>query len=988
MIPDPSYPTYESANRAMQMSDAFVQQARMQAQAQMYQQQMAFTGGQGGGQPGIMAYAAGAGSRFMGGMASGISGQMSQFMGGLGTAAGVGAVVAQPMFGQMGNVLEGSRYTGAGARESFSSLLATAYAPLSLFPQAGTSFGMEQGLRRQMAREETGRRMTQAGRGTAVALMDAHTLGLGSYFMRRSGSDVAYLGEQERERSVQQRLGFLRGGQYGGSEGVGVGREYLTQGAGRELMRGMRESERGLQHSYGLSREQMGTIRDVALGAVDTTRIQQAGAGGHRGMGALGREMGEIGRQAAAMSREMQLTEPQLKAFMDSMKSVMKVTGESIRSFNEENRRTSSAGPFSAAQVGQFRTQAMGVGQQLFMNAPSFASDAMRQAQQVSDFRRSGVISSSTLLREGGGLDADAMMRMTMARVQQQAGLVQGGNFNQALLLASQNKGGYGAMLGGASFFETQGAAAATVIANPWAMLQARMDPSAVQRVTMSAPAIAFMQSQQRQVFMQGNNEAVRAQKIASFGRQMGMDMTTAQGASNARIRFEELEEMKSSISDRLRDRTGDEWQRAATTGKMSSKALGDTLFGFAAETGASGDASVDALEQVMIDPDLSRAWAGANTRAKKSEVLERGATRRQAIGEKSALNLADDKISAIKKIGVGGIMPGSPGNDMRNAAADVAKGLAAAGLNNEAIVKKVFGSSANYLSPYTKGTPTETKIVSLGGGKFETMSRKLKISGDEITEAVDAFKKKAKVRIPSDKQMVGVFTDWAASKEAEGKSPWEKWEKGGEVEWGDVQFRNLFRAATGRGDGETLEEAEGRVGLERKWSKRKGDYGGTLGLLAEAGVGVEGSLSDVAGKLPAALDKLGERVKGDRRLAPLLQVASQMKDGRFENVNFEKASDVKALRGYFKTWAVTDEGKKLTAGIGVSQMSVGDMQGTYKMMSEAAQKNLTGSFLLSAMEKSQRTMTKEDRGSFTEPQWVLDKAAFLEGKYDTLGAK
>lgn len=979
MIPDPSYPTYESANRAMQMSDAFVQQARMQAQAQMYQQQMAFTGGQGGGQPGIMAYAAGAGQRFMGGMASGIGGQMSQFMGGLGTAAGVGAVVAQPMFGQVGNVLEGSRYTGAGARESFTSLLATAYAPLSLFPQAGTSFGMEQGLRRQTAREETSRRMTQAGRGVAVAMMDAHTLGLGSYFMRRSGSDVAYLGEQDRERAVQQRLGFLRGAQYGGSEGLGVGSEYLTRGAGRELMRGMRESERGLQHSYGLSREQMDPIRALALGSVDVTRVQQAAAGGHRTQAALGREVGGIEQQLAAMARAMQLTAPELTAFGNALKTVTKVTNESLKAFNVESLKAAGAGPFSQAQVGQFRMQAMGYGQQTYMNATSFASDAMRQAQRVSEARATGAIGASTLLREGGGLDPDAMMRMTMARIQQQAQLVQGGNFNQSLLLASQSKGAFSATMGGAGFFQMQGAAAAAMIANPWAMLQARMDPSAVQRVTMAAPAIAFVQSQQRDAFMIGDEDQRKVQKIASFGRQMGMDMNTAQGANNARVRYEELEDQRKEISAGLSAGAGN---KAAETGKMSVKGIGDLLFGFTAEGGISAKQALGAMDRVMLDTDLSRAWQGAKTREEKTDVLEMGVARQQRLAEESATGLAREGVAKIQKMG--SISPQDFSAQMRDATSALGAKLDKAGLSHQAIVNEVFGVSQERLrwGKYYTGVGTgvysrfHETIQHVGGGKFQMTTRKLNITKQEAEAAFKDYGKKEGVRVKdlTSAQKDRAFLDWAGEQGAAGRNVWSKAEVS-DINWDKdrQQYYRDYAGEKGYADDASVQDKEARIRLEYQYGQKKSGLGGVLGILSEAGVSVEGQLSDIAGRLSGG--KLSEAAKKDARLAPVVRALSLTAGGSFDPTKLPEAADSRTLRNYFKNFAKSEEGKGLMKNLDPSNMTPESMINVATKMSTSQQENLNSKLLMGAMEKSARAMTGEERGSINLPTYVIIKS-------------
>jgi len=884
-------------------------------------------------------------------------------MGGLGTAAGVGAVVAQPMFGQVGNVLEGSRYTGAGARESFSSLLATAYAPLSLFPQAGTSFGMEQGLRRQMAREETGRRITQAGRGTAVALMDAHTLGLGSYFMRRSGSDVAYLGEQERERDVQGRLGFLRGAEFGGAGGTGVGRGYLTSGAGRAMMGQIREGERGLQHDFGLSREQMSTLRGAALGAVDTTRIQEAGAGGTSGMTRLGREVRGIERAFSDMARTMQLSEKELASFTTAMKGVSQVTAASARTFIEETRRMSSAGPFSAAQTGQFRLQAMGFGQQMFMDAPGFASGAMRQAQQVSDFRRSGVIQASTLLREGGGLDADAMMRMTMARLQQQAGLVQGGNFNQALLLSSQKPGAFGAMMGGAGFFQTQGATAAAMISNPWAMLQARMDPVAAQRVTMAAPAIAFMQSEQRGAFMVGTDEMKRTQKIAAFGRQMGMDMTTSQGATNARIRYEEMEESRSNISDKLN--TGLE-----TSGIKGNerKALEGMLLGFSAQMNVSGDDSVAALESVLADTDLNRRWGSAKGGEEKNEILMEGLAQRRAdVGVRAAGSARQAIGDRLKTI----INPAGLGAAFK----EEAKKLEAAGESNERISEILFNGSRDTVNKNTwlgglfEGSDRRMeRMVYAGGGKFQAVRRTLKLKEGQLDKIVAKHRKK----YGKDATEGAALATWMAGEEEAGRKPWD--EEVVDKVWGDSDVK-LAQQAKKEGlfeepvvSAEMKEEEVRHLG-EMKWQDVRGSSAGTVGLLAAAGVGVEGKWEDIA----ANISDLESKVKDDKRLAPLLQLARQTDSRDFKIANLDKAADMRTLRNYFKHWAVKG-GQDAMAGIDASKMTVDEMKSVQSKMSDPQQKQMFQSLAMSAFEKSSRIMTKEESGTYANPMWVLNK--------------
>lgn len=971
MIPDPSYPTYEAANRAMQMSDAFVQQARMQAQMQMYQQQAAFTGGAGGGQPGIMAYAAGAGQRFMGGMASGISGQMSQFLGGLGTAAGVGAVMAQPMFGQAGNVLEGSRYTGAGAKESFTSLLATAYAPLSLFPQVGTAFGMDQGLRRQMAKEEVGRRATQAGRGAAVAGLDMASLGLGSYLMRRSGSDVAYLGEQERERDVQARLGFLRGAEFGGAGGLGVGRGYQTRGAGRALMAEIREGERGLQHDFGLSREQMGTLRGAALGAVDVTRIQEGAAGGTSGMTRLGREIRGIERAFSDMARTMQLSEKELEGYTTALKGVTQVTASGARTFIEETRRAAAAGPFSAAQVGQFKIQAMGFGQQMFMNAPGVATDAMRQAQRVSEQRQTGAIRADTLIREGGGLDPENMMRMTMARTQQQAGLVQGGNFNQALLLASQRPGAFGAMMGGgAGFFQTQGASAAAMIANPWAMLQARMDPVAAQRVTMAAPAIAFVQSQQREAFMVGNEEAKRVQKIAAFGRQMGMDMNTSQGATNARIRYEELEESQSLIRDKLNGKGFEEAMPSRANAEETAKdrdKMSRLLLGFASQTGASEDQAINALKAVNNDVDLNRRWSGATSSKDKNEILEEGLALSRAGELKQASHFAARSVGdRLKTV----INSGGLGATFREAA----KTMEAAGESNERISTILFGDArdtvnkSQYMGGMWYGSERRMeRVMYAGGGKFQTVRRTLNLDKAKREQIVEKHRKK----YGKEATEGSALATWMAGEEKAGRTPWD--EEIVDKKWTDEDVRLAQEGRkAGRFDtdvGVTLED-EIRQRGEIRWQDAKGASASTVGILAAAGVSTAGTWEDTAAGIVAGFS---DKVKNDRRLAPLLKLSEQTDSRTFKIANLEQAADMRTLRSYFKHWAVKG-GQDVMAGIDVSKMTIDEMKSAQSQMSDEQQKQLHHSLALSAFEKSGRTMTKEDMGSFNTPMWVLNR--------------
>lgn len=516
MIPAPGHPTQEQASRAISQADEFVRRTRAEAQAQIARQHQIYTGGQ---QPGVLTYGGHAAA-----MTAGAAMRAGQgVIAGGATMMGAGAAMTQPMSQQV-------MMAAAGARpgqmpQGLMGLLTTAYAPRWLLPHAGRAFGMERAVRQEFAGEELGRRWDMFGRRAATTAADLMSFGVTSHLMRRTGVEARLFTQMQTERTMQSQLGVLRGmGGMAGATGFGVRRGFLTEGAGREAMDEIMGGAGQLQAQFGYSGEQLNQLTQQAAGAIDPSRVRRMG-GSPGGMRQLGREVREIRDTLAQTARELQLTEEELPRFFEQLKSTMQITGSGFRAFREETRAVGLRGPFTqrqAAQMGMEYTQ-MGRGQ--YLDPTSFRGEAFSRALEVADLRERGVINRNTLLREGGGLDQAAMQRMLMQRLQIQSQAVQGGQFNQAMVLAGAAPQAYGAMMQGADFFQTQGAVGAAMMQDPFALLRARLNPQTRQRVTMDAQLIAFRQSQQMMPFLPGG----RAQAIQMFGQRFGMAPEQAQ---------------------------------------------------------------------------------------------------------------------------------------------------------------------------------------------------------------------------------------------------------------------------------------------------------------------------------------------------------------------------------------------------------------------------------------------------------------------------
>ena len=556
MIPNPGYPSQEQASRAMSQADEFVRRTRQQAQQQMAQQHQTYTGG---AQPGVMSYV-GAGA----GMAARGGGMVAA---GGATALGMGAAMAQPISSQIMQAGAGAR---AGAMpQGFFGLLTTAYAPQGMLPHAATAFHMERGVRREFAQEELGRRWDMFGRRAVSTAGDLFTLGISSHIMRRTGVEARLFTEMSTERMLQKRLGSLRGqGQHMGPTGFGVRRSFLTEGAGAGAMDELMRGSQDLQSEYGYNREQLDMMTQGALGAIDVSRIQRAGSR-PGGMRDLGREAKGMREQLARAAREMQIMDTEFPQFMEQLKGSMKVTADSIKTFVDETRATGRAGPFSQRQAGQMGMQYMQFGRGQYFNPTRFRGEAFTRAIEVAQLRERGVIGAETQLREGGSLDQEGMQRMLMQRMQIQSQAVQGGQFNQELILAGGNRGAYNEMMGGGGYFQTQGAVAGTLMRDPFALLRARLNPEARERVTQDAKILAFRKTQQMMRMLPGG----RDQAISMFGKRFGMTPEQAQP-------WYEEEELQTGSARSLVQEFG------LAEGDEDSNRVADFLRGFSRRTG------------------------------------------------------------------------------------------------------------------------------------------------------------------------------------------------------------------------------------------------------------------------------------------------------------------------------------------------------------------------------------------------------------------
>ena len=989
MIPDPGY-TQANAARAMSQADLFVQQTRAQAAQQLSQPAAAFTGGVGGAQPGIMSYAAGRVGTFAGGFGAAMQQATGAAIGGVAGVPAAIAALATPGLRQFGDIIEGARYTGGGAPPmTLAGMLATGYAPTGLFPHAGMAFGMERGLRREMAREELGRRTTQGVRAGMHTIAHGATLGLSSYMMRRSGLEASWLTEMETERTLQNRLGFLRGeAGYEAYTGRGVRRGFFQEGPGRAAIGVLQQRAGDLQSRFGYGTEQMNMLTRMAAGAVDVTRIQQAAAGGQRGMRGLGREISDIRETASAMAREMQMSEQEIQEFFGRLKGVMKITGEGIRDFQQENRRLSQQGPFSQRQVGEMRVQFTQMGRQMYMGGMDFGTQAMEQANRVAELRRSGVISAETLLREGGGLDPQAMARMMAQRLQEQAGLVQAGNFNQALVLAAQDPGAFGAMMGGAGFFQTQAAVGGVMARNPFALLQAQLDPNAVRRVTMQAPAIAFQKAQQMgELFVAGNEEQRRAQMIRKFGRQMGLNVRTAQGLGKSRTRYEELETQREMIEIELRDVfVGARGEQ--TRSEMDIRQMGSNLMGIMQETGESAGTLAMVMNTITNDNDLQRRWSSGTAEA-RSRIA------REVLAGERAETLSGKLIAAGESIVKG--LSTSPEVGLKRAR-NLALSLEREGISRDLIQEAVWGDLGDYqLSESSLGSVWEggglldivtdekgrrnygrfidlerRKLEVVGEGKSEMTTERMRMSTGKIQDEIEKYGLKTK------DELMAHLADLSGWHSRETKEVTDTLDDEIVMQWEEQFMRTGKRFSV-----ESIRQA-GMARDEWRRARRKG--AGVFDIIRLAGVDIPLDMARGVTEL-LEMDKQKtlqfEQLEQDARLAPIVEVIR-----KFGGEGIETRRDFTAMTGiigrtnmrnFFKEYAASEEGTRRLGGktfqefLGRAPME--RMNELFQGMSEGEKRAFMVRTLTSAIEKSQRLVNETKRGDPGKPMHVtMDK--------------
>jgi hypothetical protein len=893
----------------------------------------------------------------------------------LGRAAGVPAAIAAlatPGVRQFGDIIEGARYTGGGAPPmTLAGMLATGYAPTGLFPHAGMAFGMERGLRREMAREELGRRTTQGVRAGLHTIAHGATLGLSSYMMRRSGIEASWLTEMETERTLQNRLGFLREGPYAAATGYGVRRGFFQEGPGRAAMDVLQRRAGDLQAQFGYGTEQMNMMTRLATGAIDVTRVQQYAGRGRGGMRDMGREISEIRETAAAMAREMQMSEQEIQEFFGRLKGVMQITGEGVRDFQQENRRLSMQGPFSQRQVGEMRMQFTQMGRQMYMGGMDFGTEAMEQANRVAELRRTGVISAETLLREGGGLDPAAMARMVAQRLQQQAGLVQAGNFNQALTLAGQNPQAYAGLMGGAGFFQTQAALGGTMARNPFALLQAQLDPNAVRRVTMQAPAIAFQRAQQMgELFVAGNEEQRRAQMIRKFGQQMGFNVQTAQGLAQSRVRYEELEVQRESIETELGYMFEDD-EGQATKSRREMRDMASNLMGIMQETGESAGTLAGVMRSVHNNTDLLRRWSS-------SGAAGRGRLVREVLAQERAESLVDDLVAS------GGQVRKAFGRNTKEGirrAQGWARQLEQKGVDNDTINRAIFGEARDFrvgdlegliftyseegdridIAPegYNQGKILNLemeRMVHVGGGKFEMQRREMKMTSGDIQDEIEKY---------------GLKTEEELKQHLAGLSGWHKRAPRDVTDDLDEGMRERWTdQLAGVGKRLTVESIR-QAGMARdEWTRARRKGAGVFDIMRRAGVDID---TDMAKGLQQLLDmdvrerEKFQKLEQDARLAPIMDVVRQ-----FGGAGIETRRDFTAMTGiigqqdmraFFKEYAASEEGAKR-----LFQEFMGDrprekMFEMFQGMGDAEKRAFLTRTLTSAIEKSQRLVNETKRG-------------------------
>jgi len=1018
MIPDSGY-TQQNAALAMNQANAFVQQVRAQAAQQLSQPAAAFTGGIGGAQPGVMSYAAGRAGAFAGGFGSGIAQSAGQAVGGLSSGMASAAAFATPGARQFGDIIEGARYQGGGAPPmSLGGMIATGYAPLGAFPHAGMAFGMERGTRREMAREELGRRWTQGVRGAVHGSMDALTMGLSSHLMRRTGVEAAWMGEMETKRTLQNRLGSVRGaGQYAAYSGLGVNRDFLTEEPGSSAMSILKRRAGELQSQYGYSVDQMDTLTRAATGAIDPTRIAQFAAGGRKGMANLGSEIASIRDTGASMSREMQMSEKEIGEFFSRLKSVMEVTGQGLKKFQQENRTLSMAGPFSQKQVASMRMQFTQMGRQMHLGGADFGTEAMGQANRVAELRRSGVISADTLLREGGGLGQEAVARMVAQRLQQQAGLVQGGNFNQSLVLAGQNPDAYSAMMGGASYMQTQGAVGATMARNPFALLQAQLDPNAVRRVTMQAPAIAFQRSQQMgSMFVGQNQEQIRAQMIRKFGSQMGFNVKTPQGLAQSRVRYEEIEIQREMLSDQLSAGFNDSLaiDKTTTASAGEIRDMSNSLVGIMTETGESAATMAGVMHTIHQDTDMKRRWSTAGA-AGKSRLV------REVMGEQHAGDLyaeiAGGGSGAAEEFRVSGTKSGI------RKARNYARVLENKGATSAQINKAVFGNLSswnleNYNDLESSGLKVKrsrdgTFVTGWGGaaGAMHTFERKrlLHVGGGKFKLQTQTMTMSA-LKIRDEIRRLGNATKEEFLEHIQGLTGKNSWQGAGGDGGVDVD-ENTITKEMAREWGGQLESSGDRISVESikqagmardEWNRAHRQGAGVFDILARGGLEIAGNvekgLADLLDSDERQKEKF-DKLSKDKRLSPLMDIIKGFSGKGVQNKDeFTKMTSILGIgemRSFFKEYAASESGSSKLGGktyqefLGTDQ--IGNMHELFKGMQAGEKQAFMTRTLTSAIEKSQRLVNETKRGDTeSNPLYVeitnLTKAAPQSWLGRTLG--
>ena len=1010
MIPDPSYDWVQAQQRAINMADDFVAQTRARTQMVMAQQQTAFTGGVGGPQPGVLSFAANMAGSLPMSMASSFQ-QQAQVAAMRGaTFAGGAATLAAPAYNQVMEIGEGARYGGALNRMRLSGLLATAYAPRSVFPHAGMAFGMDGGLRRQMAQEETSRRLTQGVLGGGLEFLDTYSMGVSSFLMRRSGVEASTMTRMETERTLQNRLGFLRGGQYQSATGFGVRRGYLTEGAGRGLMEGVQSGVADLQAKYGYNVDQMNMLTRSAFGAVDVTQIQQADAGGLAGQRRLGGQISGIRDTMAKMARDLQMSEAEAEKYFSGLTRFMRVTDGGLKAFAAENKRAALSGPFSESQITTARGQFMQMGREAFMGG-NFSTQAVGQALQVNQMRQTGTIRADTLLREGGGLDPQAMMQMTARRLQQQVGLVQSGGFFQALMLQQANPEAYRGLMGGAGFFETQAAAAGAMVRSPFAMLMSRMSREGAQRVAFDAPMLAFRAAGQMNPMMVGTAEEKRAQRISIFGKNMGFSVNTPAGMAEAVTRYEEIEDVQAAVRERVVQGVNS-WKAlgAETPGLKAIRRMADDMSGLVTNSGASMEEVSSVLDRVRTDVDLHRRISGASSYRERAELYQGALTSERTDRIERSMQRADWASAASMKAWGRQETRTTHGSAFARGLSRLAGGAgessnwvatfsdpkkALRDINRFAIDRRNLGISSRDLSraafgrlsewQETKQTRgwgdwwnsrdvyAERQLVFDEAGKAQWQVRSVSMTAKEREKAWQAYKAAKPDEVAySETDVIRWYTDAGKGK------AWQETTRDFE---GDPEDLEAIRAEHAGGytkvDWQRQQESRAAVDeLQRKSSTLLDAMGLTLGK--------DATLSDVADQLlQGKMDSLA--LATDTRLKPVATLLERVREAggttaeALKKMDFSAFKDVNigTMRQYFKKYGESEQGSKVVAqvlgGTSMDKAKRDDLEKIYRGMSAEEQRGFVGASLTEAMNKSSRLMT-EDPGSYGKPYYVVIK--------------